>query len=390
MVIKSTNIKDTRYLSSQTPPDFSNKNYFLNFLQMKIDADWEYRPNRKWVDIETTPGAEEYSPLDVVVQTIKSDKGESISDDWYRLVFKDCQRVVRIGTRYRFAHESNVNVPDIQKNIWIALNQTQLSPTASQTVCRCNGTIGSLYIDANGNKIRHYEPVIQPDKLSGWGAGKNEVAVDINGTKVLIAQFNKYTQQYFINQRFFIDTNAYTRENQPVYKIINIVRSNTLTTYDPTDVGIVRIYYELDQIGEKDDVENRIAYNGIDEDTVAPETDKPIVEGDVPGYHYYNFAITSPVDIPDTLTELTFTPQLLENGTVVDEAVIAVNCALGGAAYASSVPMNNYVVLTKNDDGTYTLTRVKKDLTLTVDVVCEATAPDNSVYQLEFSMRLSN
>ena len=76
---------------------------------------------------------------------------------------------------------------------------------------------------------------------------------------ILNAQYIKYTQQYYVNQRFFIDTNAYLREHQPVYKITNIVRSNTLTTYDPTDVGIVRIYYEVDHIGANDDVENRIA-----------------------------------------------------------------------------------------------------------------------------------
>ena len=188
MVIDSTDIKDPRFLFSQTPANFSEKNYYLDALQMKIDADWIYRPNRKWVEIENEPGTEAYEPMDVVVQTIKSDKGEAISDDWYRLVFRDCQRVVRIGTRYRFAHSSDVNIPDIQKNIWIALNQTQLSPTASQTVCRCNGTIGSIYIDENGNQIRHYEPVIQPEKLNDGtfgdililsgdlGSGKSTVA----------------------------------------------------------------------------------------------------------------------------------------------------------------------------------------------------------------------
>ena len=154
-------------------------------------------------------------------------------------------------------------MPDIKKNIWLSVNQTQLSPTASQTVCRCNGTLGSIYIDENGKKTRHYEPVVQPEKLNSSGVHQSEVAVDINGTRVLIAQFNKYTQQYYINQRFFIDTNASSRDHQPVYKITNIVRSNTLTTYDPSDVGLVRIYYEVDQIGANDDVENRIAYNGI-------------------------------------------------------------------------------------------------------------------------------
>jgi hypothetical protein len=387
MIIDSTNIRDTRELYSQTPPDFSKHNYYLNTLQMKIDADWPYRPNRKWVEEELEAGSEVYKPLEVVIQTVKNDKGETISDDWYRLVFRDCQKAVKIGRRYRFAYDPNILVPDMQKNIWLAVNQTQLTPTASQTVCRCNGTIGSLYKDDNGNITRHYEPVVQPDKLSGAGIKQSEVAVDLNGNKVLLAQFNKYTKQYYINQRFFIDANAADREHQPVYKITNIVRSNTLTTYDPTDVGLVRIYYEVDQIGAQDDVENRIAFNGIVNDNIAPKTDEPISGGE-DSSDDYTFSIVDPEIIPKVLTTLVFKPELQKNGSVVENANIGVSCKLSGTSYADTVPIENFVTIEMNSDGTYTLTRVKKDLTMTLITTCEATTPNGGVYQISFSMRL--
>ena len=388
MAIDSTNIRDVRYLYSQTPPDFHKDNYYLNTLQMKIDADWPYRPNRKWVDEETEAGSEIYVPLEVVVQTVKNDKGEAVSDDWYRLVFKDCQKPVRLGRRYRFDYDANINIPDIRKNIWLGVNQTQLSPTASQTVCRCNGTIGSLYKDKDGKIIRHYEPVVQPDKLSGSGIKQSEVAVDLNGSKTLLAQFNKYTQQYYINQRFFIDTNAVDREHQIVYKITNIIRSNTLTTYDPTDVGLVRIYYEVDQIGAQDDVENRIAYNGVIDDNISPETDEPISGGGGTQEDHYTFSIVDPEVLPETLTILTFRPQLQNNGTAVDPVTLNVFCQLKGTPYAEHVPLKNYVILNSNSDGTYTLQRVKKDLTMILMTTCEATTQDGSVYRIEFSLRL--
>lgn len=387
MIIDSTNIRDTRELYSQTPPDFSKHNYYLNTLQMKIDADWPYRPNRKWVEEELEAGSEVYKPLEVVIQTVKNDKGETISDDWYRLVFRDCQKAVKIGRRYRFAYDPNILVPDMQKNIWLAVNQTQLTPTASQTVCRCNGTIGSLYKDDNGNITRHYEPVVQPDKLSGAGIKQSEVAVDLNGNKVLLAQFNKYTKQYYINQRFFIDANAADREHQPVYKITNIVRSNTLTTYDPTDVGLVRIYYEVDQIGAQDDVENRIAFNGVVNDNIAPKTDEPISGGE-DSSDDYTFSIVDPEIIPKVLTTLVFKPELQKNGSVVENANIGVSCKLSGTSYADTVPIENFVTIEMNSDGTYTLTRVKKDLTMTLITTCEATTPNGGVYQISFSMRL--
>ena len=391
-ILDSTNIKDSRYLFSQTPSDFQNDNYYLNSLQMKIDADWPYRPNRKWVEEENIPGTEEYKPLEVVIQTVKNDKGEAVSDDWYRLVFRDCQKKERIGKRYRFAYDVNNNIPDIKKNIWIALNQTYLTPTAAQTVCRCNGTIGSIYIDESGAKIYHYEPVVQPDKLSSSGVHENEIAVDIKGSKMLIAQFNKYTQQYYVNQRFFIDVNAYSREHQPVYKITNIVRSNTLTTYDPTDVGIVKIYYEVDQIGAKDDVENRIAYNGELETDTSPESNIPINEEDTAkniGDDIYKLFISEPSNIPNNLTSFTFKPEFTHNGKAVS-ADIAVNCSLIGASYANRVPIDKYIEKIENSNGTITLNKIKTDITMSVKVVCIATAPNGKEYQIDFDMRLSD
>ena len=388
MVIDSGKFKNLSHLYSQTPPDFSQHNYYLNTLQKKVDADWPYRPNRKWVEEEDGVGTETYKPLEVVIQTVKNDKGEAISDDWYRLVFKDCFKVVRIGTRYRFAHEANVTVPDSRKNIWIALNQTQLSPTASQTVCRCNGTLGSVYRGEDGSLVRHYEPVIQPDKLTAPGTFRSEVAYDLMGSKMLIAQFNKYTQQYYINQRFFIDTNAYDKKHQVVYKITNIVASNTLTTYDPTDVGIIRIYYEVDQIGEQDDVENRIAYNGVYDGEIVPETDTPSAGGT--GFDAdYTFAIVEPKVLPVVLSEFTFKPQLMLDGVFLDSNV-TVSCNLSGASYASVVPTDLYVSLRENEDHTFTIKRLKSDLTMVVDIVCSTEAPNGDTYELKFSLRLSD
>ena len=37
-IIDSTNLKDPRYLFSQTPPDFQTDNYYLNSIQMKING----------------------------------------------------------------------------------------------------------------------------------------------------------------------------------------------------------------------------------------------------------------------------------------------------------------------------------------------------------------
>ena len=205
-VYDTSKIKDPSYLFSQTPPNFVKDNYYLKMIQMKIDSEWPYRPNRKWIEEEKEAGTELYEPLEVVIQSVKNDKGEAVSDDWYRLVFKDCRRQNKVGYRYRFSYEFDPTETDNKKNIWIGLNQTTMSPTSSQVVCRCNGNIGSIYTDENGQTSYHYEPVIQPSKLSNPMFDYSEVAIDPDGSMTLIAQYNKYTKQYYINQRFIIGT----------------------------------------------------------------------------------------------------------------------------------------------------------------------------------------
>ena len=176
-VYDTSKIKDPSYLFSQTPPNFIKENYYLDSLQMKVDADWPYRPNRKWIEEEKEAGTELYEPLEVVIQSVKNDKGETVSDDWYRLVFKDCRRQNKVGYRYRFSYEFDPTEPNFRKNIWIGLNQTTMEPTSSQVVCRCNGNIGSIYTDENGQTSYHYEPVIQPSKLSNPMFDYSEVAI---------------------------------------------------------------------------------------------------------------------------------------------------------------------------------------------------------------------
>ena len=271
---------------SQTPKNYSKYNYYLHTLQDKIDADWKYRPNR--VDVEEQGiedwGTDKYTPIEVVIQTLKNDKGETVSDDLYRLVFKDCHRQNKVGYRYRFSYEFDPTEPDNKKNIWIGLNQTTMSPTSSQVVCRCNGNIGSIYTDENGQTSYHYEPVIQPSKLSNPMFDYSEVAIDPDGSMTLIAQYNKYTKQYYINQRFIIGTDR-------VYKINNIIKSDSRTTFDMEDVGIMRIYLAMDQTGKLDNFETRIAYNGHEDDP-NPET------GDDGEYTCLLYTLTLPTIYP--------------------------------------------------------------------------------------------
>ena len=278
-VVDTTNIVDTTYLLSQTPKNLVPDNYWLRELQEKVDADWRFRPNRVDVEEETGPGEEEYTPLEVVIQSVRDDKGTKVSDDWRRVVFRDIFRKCRIGQRFRFSYNFDLEEPDELKSIWIAVNQDSASPTAQQVISRCNGTIGSIWVDENGNKSYHYEPVVQTTDLKTVSMYFSQVAVDPRGSLTILAQHNKYTSQYYINQRFVIGYDT-------VYKVKNIIKTGSLTTYDPYDVGVMQIYLDLDSIGKLDNFETRIAYNGREDEELEPEPRPPVEDPDEEGVEW--------------------------------------------------------------------------------------------------------
>lgn len=253
-VIDTTYNPTSYELLTQTPKNLVKDNYYREVLQEKINADWEYRPNRVDVEQEKTIGEEDYFPLEVVIQNVRSDKGEKVSDDIKRLVFKDINYKVRLGSKFRFSFNFDLEEPNIDKFVWLTTNKDSTIPTAGVVVSRCNGTLGSIYKDNEGNFSYHYEPVICTTDLKSVGFKWSNTIVTPNGTVMLIVQHNKYTQQYYINQRFVLGYNK-------VYKVTNINSFNSLKTYDPYDVDTLLIYAEMDQISPKDNFKTRIAFN---------------------------------------------------------------------------------------------------------------------------------
>ena len=377
MIMDNSNVKDPYYLITQTPPNLVKDNYYLHELQEKVDADWEYRPNRVWIEKEDGIGVEKYSPIEVVIQTVKNDKGETVSDDWRNIVFRDIKYPHRIGMRYRFSYDFDLKEPDIDKSVWIALNQNSVSPTASQVICRCNGTIKSIWEDHGncGKTSVHEEPVIQTTKLTSANFLYNEVAVDPKGQLTIIAQHNKYTEQYYINQRFVI---GYDR----VYKVTNIIKTDSLATYKVKDVGVMRIYLEMDQIGELDDMENRLAYNGRHEEPTPSETD-----GD------YELVLVKPESIPTTFDEIEVKAQVLIDGnpSVNDKPVFNIEIKDINPDVTHQYELDKFCSYTYDEEAdTYTIIKNEGlvDLRRKVVVTFTFTPPEKEELKVSFDLSL--
>lgn len=239
---------------SQTPPNMKQDNYYLHSLQQKIDAEWPYRPNRVDVEQERSFGLEDYFPMEVVIQSVRGDSGEKVSDDLRRLVFRDIFYDVKLGTKFRFSYKFDINQPDAEKNVWLVTNKDTASPTSQAVISRCNGTLGSIWIDDNGETHYHYEPVILTNDLKSTGVLRNNTILMSNVQTVIVAQHNQYTSKYIENQRFVI---GYDK----VYKITAINKFDGLLTYDPRSAGIILLYAEIDEISPLDNFDTRIAFN---------------------------------------------------------------------------------------------------------------------------------
>lgn len=370
-VYDTTNSTLSYNLVSQTPKNFKKDNYYLHSMQDKIDYDWEYRPNRVDVEQETGKGEESYFPMEVVIQTVHGDKGTKISDDVRRLVFRDISYEVNIGTRFRFSYNFDLEEPNEKKSIWITANKNSADSGAAAVIGRCNGALGSILQDESGISFLHYEPIICTNDLKTVGLYFNNVIITPQAQIMFIAQHNKFTQTYKINQRFVV---GYDK----VYKINAIHKFNSLTTYDPYDVGTILLYAELDQISEKDDFETRIAYNG----TEASEVPEPgvVVEN-------YTFKITKPVPIPAELySEVINFEVALFNGDEKVNIPIKVDTILEG----TDIP-NSYFELSVIDENTFSLRRKKIYNRSALSIKCYIPADESPVgeeFKQTFEMSL--
>lgn len=289
MAINNTsNKKASSYIMvSQSPKDYVNDNYFLKEFQDKVNADWRFRPNRVDVEQEIKRGTDKYKTMEVVIQSVKTDSGMVISDDWRRIVFREINYACPIGTKFRIAPGYDPTVKDDQKNIFLVVNKTDdVSPTSAVVIERCNGTLGSIYLDDRGVTHYHYEPAIQ-EGISNTGLHYDELANDPSAVLTIKVQHNEYTRNYYINQRFVI---GYDR----VYRITNIDKFYANGTYNPQDVGVITLYLAIDEISNQDDLATRIAYNKAVETT---KIDEDSVDD-------YSIRIISPKVIPNELSSL--------------------------------------------------------------------------------------
>ena len=367
-VVNITHSANKYDILSQTPKNYNKDNYFLKELQDKVDAEWNYRPNRVDVEYESEWGEQKWSPLEVVVQSVISEKGTNISNDTRNLVFRNIlEDRFNIGNRFRFSEDYDLSAIEDMKNVWLVSNINKVNMTSSVVVSRCNGTLGSLWDNGDGTVSRHYEPVIQGKDLTSVNFFYNETLISPQSQLLIIAQHNKYTKKYQINQRFIV---GYDK----VYRIKAINKFYGNSTINPQNVGLIHIYLEITESSEYDDFEHRIAYQ---------EDVKNIITPPLSGEAYIRFQ--SPQEIPTFLNSegVVFEPVLVQDGSTVVGANFTLTATLDGVE-----DITDYVDIAK-ENNSFTVRKLRNYRKGDLHLVWTTTLSENQTVSQQLDFKLS-
>lgn len=299
-IIDTTNVIDSSmFLKARLKKNMVGDNYYIENLQDKRNQDWEFRYNvvgieeEKGRQIQYTNYLPTYTPLDVVIRSVKGEKGEDLGADWASISFRDLKYPNLLGTRYRFS----LDFPDMSlmteedkyfdTSVWLAINNSPIRAGRSSVVRRCNANIalvGSPTRDYHNIVESRYEPVVLENELKYMNMYYNQTIVVPQAEWYITMQMNYFSNCIKVNNRIILGgTDTGDIENNSIYKVKAVIKCTANKTFERAgytgleDIPLVVLALDKDVASSEDDLVNRIAVN-------APMYYVPKVE---PIYEYY-------------------------------------------------------------------------------------------------------
>lgn len=240
--------------------NMSKENYYLKMLQNKIDYEWDYRYNVVDIEEENIRGSEKYEPVEVVIQSVYSEKEKkTLSDDWKRIIFRNIKHPIDRGKRYKFSLDfDNPNLSEIDKSIWITTSYNSTDPSRNVIIRRCNTNVVIVEKDSN---LIHREPAILEDDFKFVSFYYDESITMAQAEIYLILQYNQYTKNIIINDRFLIGpVDLQNKENNSIFKVKAIRKFNNSSTFNDGDERLIFLALDKDDLGYQtnDNLETRV------------------------------------------------------------------------------------------------------------------------------------
>lgn len=395
-IIDTTNVVDSSmFLKAKLKNNMVGENYYIENLQEKRNADWEYRYNVVEIEeesgrqIDYSPELPGYLPLEVVIRNVKNDRGQDLGMDWADLSFKDLKYPSTLGQRYRFQldfpnmGEMTEEEKHYETSVWITINKSPINPGNSCIVRRCNTSValvGSPTRAYNNITEMRYEPGILETDLRYMNMYYNQTLVVPQAEWYLTLQMNYFTNCIKLNNRLILGgTDMGDIENNSVFQVKAVVKSTSTKTFAKAgstgieDIPLIVLALDKADVDSQDDYENRIPVNApvylVPEKSLMPINEYYIVIGeDEEGKKDVDKEAVHTLVMGETET---FYPRLILNDTTVDiQTNFDVTAKLNGIKVDN---WSNYFDLKMNDDGSFSITDVKmcNRGNLEVTVSCE-------------------
>lgn len=383
-VINTTDVvESSMFLKAKLKKNMVGDNYYIESLQSKIDAEWNYRHNV--VDIEEENNKQVfystqkpvYTPIEVVIQHVVTDKGVKLAEDWKKLVFRNVKHPVFRGKRFRFSLDFEKNPlyteeeKELEASIWLGVNLDQVDPTSGIVVRKCNSNLifaGSPNLNHDNITEYHCEPCILDDEFKYINVYMNSV-VNINQAEIYATmQYNHFTKNVKVNDRFIIgNTDLEDRQNNTVFKVKAVSKYTGDSTFkigtikEDMNIPLVIIALDRDVLSDNDDLEHRVAmqpalYKVEELNEVEPSipNDKELEDENnvIPeNKEQYEFIVSTDCDNKILLEETgTFVCKLLCNNNEIDSEEITCVADLLGTEKDSL-----YFELTQVNQNTFTI-----------------------------------
>lgn len=224
---------------TQTP-----SNDWKDDLQQLIDFEFENSSDVYDIEEELIFGTQIFTTTRVKVNHVLSSNpsGTKLGDDYRAFLFQDFTHAKGLGYRYRF-----------NNNIWLCMNSDLYKfVTASTTVRRCNNQL--KWKDQYG--VIRQEPCVIDYAYSGTQVDFDQAINIPSGSLVVVVQYNQYTSNIQINDRFIFGKQAFK------VKSMNDFFQNQTGQQNTTPLLYLNVY--KDSIADGDDLINGIPASNID------------------------------------------------------------------------------------------------------------------------------
>lgn len=370
-VINTTDVLDSSiFLKSKLSKNMVGDNYYIENAQYQREEKWEYMPNR--IDIEEekekqinyTNEDPVYTPTEAVIQSIKDEKGKTLSSDYANLAFKSIKHPVFLGKRYRFSYdfEKSLQMSEEEKHlnscVWIEINESKVKIGTNSIIRRCNsniGMVGSPNLDYKNIVEYHYEPCILENDLKNMNIYYNKTLNLPNAEWYVIMQLNYFTNFIKIDDVLLLGgADLINKSNNSIYRVKAISKSCGDNTFflnndnNVKNIPLITLTLEKTVVDEGDNFEKRVSDNAPIYLVPALKSNENfnlriLKDNEINDNKYFNMCIGD---------EFKFSCHLYNNGQEIELNNVVISCSLNGTEvpqlfYEFSQDGNNFVIKDK-------------------------------------------